>query len=312
MVVDDAAQGIGEVVRGADLLGSSPRQIWLAEALGLPAIESWAHVPLVLGPDGRRLAKRHGAVSLADRRALGETPAEVLGLLASSLGLCEPGDRPSPRDVLADFEPDSLPTAEALPGGLLGVGSRGSEEESRWTSGNGSARRITVGIVGAGFGGLGMGIRLKQAGIYDFTIFERGESVGGVWRANTYPGAACDVPSHLYSFSFAPGHRWTRRYAPQPEILDYLNEIADDYGLRSAPAARDGGRAGELRSRERNLDGRDRRRRAAPLRRAGHGLRPADQPGDPADRGHRGLRGPHLPLRRMGSRATTSRAAGSR
>jgi cation diffusion facilitator CzcD-associated flavoprotein CzcO len=100
-------------------------------------------------------------------------------------------------------------------------------------NGNTRARRITVGIVGAGFGGLGMGIRLKQAGIYDFTIFERGESVGGVWRANTYPGAACDVPSHLYSFSFAPGHRWTRRYAPQQEILDYLNEVADDFGLRS-------------------------------------------------------------------------------
>jgi glutamyl-tRNA synthetase len=113
VVVDDAAQRIGEVVRGADLLSSSPRQIWLAEALGLPAIESWAHVPLVLGPDGRRLAKRHGAVSLADRRALGETPAEVLGLLASSLGLCDPGDRPRPRDLLRDFEPSSLPTAEA-------------------------------------------------------------------------------------------------------------------------------------------------------------------------------------------------------
>lgn len=113
VAVDDAAQGIGEVVRGADLLASSPRQIWLAKALGLPAIESWAHVPLVLGPDGRRLAKRHGAVSLADRTALGETPTAVLGLLASSLGLCEPGDRPRPRDLLAGFEPDSLPTAEA-------------------------------------------------------------------------------------------------------------------------------------------------------------------------------------------------------
>ncbi|MDQ3759482.1 MAG: NAD(P)-binding protein, partial [Actinomycetota bacterium] len=67
-----------------------------------------------------------------------------------------------------------------------------------------------------------MGIRLRQEGIEDFEIFERGDSVGGVWRANTYPGAACDVPSHLYSFSFAPGHRWSRRYAPQPEILDYL------------------------------------------------------------------------------------------
>jgi cation diffusion facilitator CzcD-associated flavoprotein CzcO len=93
-------------------------------------------------------------------------------------------------------------------------------------------RSIRVGIVGAGFGGIGMGVRLKQAGFYDFTIFERGESVGGVWRANTYPGAACDVPAHLYSFSFARGHRWTRRYAPQPEILAYLEEVADDFGLR--------------------------------------------------------------------------------
>jgi cation diffusion facilitator CzcD-associated flavoprotein CzcO len=96
---------------------------------------------------------------------------------------------------------------------------------------NGS-RPISVGIVGAGFGGIGMGIRLRQAGISDFTIFERGESVGGVWRANTYPGAACDVPSHLYSFSFAPGHNWSRRYAPQPEILAYLEEITDRFALR--------------------------------------------------------------------------------
>ncbi len=93
-------------------------------------------------------------------------------------------------------------------------------------------RSIRVGIVGGGFGGLGMAIRLKQAGFYRFTIFERGESVGGVWRANTYPGAACDVPSHLYSFSFAPGHRWSRRYAPQEEILAYLEGLADDFGLR--------------------------------------------------------------------------------
>jgi cation diffusion facilitator CzcD-associated flavoprotein CzcO len=93
-------------------------------------------------------------------------------------------------------------------------------------------RLLKVAIVGAGFGGLGLAIRLKQEGFYDFTIFERGDSVGGVWRANTYPGAACDVPSHLYSLSFAPGHRWSRRYAPQADILDYLNEVADDFGLR--------------------------------------------------------------------------------
>jgi cation diffusion facilitator CzcD-associated flavoprotein CzcO len=77
-----------------------------------------------------------------------------------------------------------------------------------------------------------MAIRLRHAGIEDFTIFERAESVGGVWRANTYPGAACDVPSHLYSFSFAPGHHWSRRYAPQAEILAYLEEITDEYGIR--------------------------------------------------------------------------------
>ncbi len=96
---------------------------------------------------------------------------------------------------------------------------------------NGDRRRLSVGIVGAGFGGVGIGIRLKQSGIEDFTIFERGETVGGVWRANTYPGAACDVPSHLYSFSFAPGHEWSRRYAPGAEILAYLERISDGYGI---------------------------------------------------------------------------------
>lgn len=95
-----------------------------------------------------------------------------------------------------------------------------------------SPRPISVGIVGAGFGGIGMGISLRREGIEDFTIFERGETVGGVWRANTYPGAACDVPSHLYSFSFAPGHNWSRRYAPQAEILAYMEEITDRFGMR--------------------------------------------------------------------------------
>ncbi len=99
------------------------------------------------------------------------------------------------------------------------------------SSSNGDRRQLSVGIVGAGFGGVGIGIRLKQSGYQDFAIFERGETVGGVWRANTYPGAACDVPSHLYSFSFAPGHNWSRRYAPQCEILDYLNDCVEDFAL---------------------------------------------------------------------------------
>ncbi len=98
-------------------------------------------------------------------------------------------------------------------------------------SSNGATRELSVGVVGAGFGGVGIGIKLREAGIEDFTIFERGESVGGVWRANTYPGAACDVPSHLYSYSFAPGHHWSRRYAPQSEILQYLEWTARDFGI---------------------------------------------------------------------------------
>jgi cation diffusion facilitator CzcD-associated flavoprotein CzcO len=97
---------------------------------------------------------------------------------------------------------------------------------------NGSRRRLEVGIVGAGFGGVGLGIQLKRQTDAEFTIFERGETVGGVWRANTYPGAACDVPSHLYSFSFAPGYDWSRRYAPQAEILAYLEGCVDRFGLR--------------------------------------------------------------------------------
>ena len=108
VVVDDAEAGIGEVVRGADLLDSTPRQVLLQRLLGLPT-PRYAHVPLVLGPDGRRLAKRHGAVTLADRGALGESPEDVLAWMAGSLGLTEPGEKPSPTDLLARFDPGRLP-----------------------------------------------------------------------------------------------------------------------------------------------------------------------------------------------------------
>ena len=99
-------------------------------------------------------------------------------------------------------------------------------------SGAAARQPVSVAIVGAGFGGIGMGIRCLQEGVRDLTIFERGETVGGVWRANSYPGAACDVPSHLYSFSFAPGTNWSSRYAPRSEILDYLEQVTDRFGLR--------------------------------------------------------------------------------
>ena len=101
-MVDDADQGIGEVVRGDDLLDATPRQVWLAARLGLPT-PGYAHVPLVLGADGARLAKRHGAVTLADRAALGESAADVRGLLAAQLGLCEPGEAPSPALLVERF-----------------------------------------------------------------------------------------------------------------------------------------------------------------------------------------------------------------
>src|SRR4051812_8364105 len=87
-------------------------------------------------------------------------------------------------------------------------------------------------IVGSGFSGLGMAIRLKQAGMHDFVVLERAGEVGGTWQANTYPGCACDVPSHLYSFSFALNPDWTQTYSPQPEIWDYLRRCADEYALR--------------------------------------------------------------------------------
>src|SRR5262245_6251443 len=76
-----------------------------------------------------------------------------------------------------------------------------------------------------------MGVRLKEAGVDGFVVLERGDDVGGTWRDNTYPGAACDVPSHLYSFSFAPNPRWSRAFSPQGEILDYLRDVARRYGI---------------------------------------------------------------------------------
>jgi cyclohexanone monooxygenase len=88
----------------------------------------------------------------------------------------------------------------------------------------------TVAIVGAGLGGIAMGTQLAHRG-YGFTIFDRGDDFGGTWRKNTYPGAACDVPSHFYSYSFAPNPRWSKTFADQPEILAYLQKVVAEHGL---------------------------------------------------------------------------------
>lgn len=108
VVVDDAAQGVEEVVRGSDLATSAPRQRHLAALLDLPFV-SYAHVPLVVGPSGQRLAKRDGAVTLADQRARGRSPAEVRALLAASLGLAEPGEAVTAADLTKRLIPDVLP-----------------------------------------------------------------------------------------------------------------------------------------------------------------------------------------------------------
>ncbi|HEY8679837.1 MAG TPA: NAD(P)/FAD-dependent oxidoreductase [Candidatus Dormibacteraeota bacterium] len=86
-------------------------------------------------------------------------------------------------------------------------------------------------MVGSGFSGIGMAVRLKQAGIDDFVILERAADLGGTWRDNTYPGCQCDVESNLYSFSFAPNPAWTRTYSRQAEIWDYLRLCAEKFGL---------------------------------------------------------------------------------
>lgn len=99
-------------------------------------------------------------------------------------------------------------------------------------TGGGATRHHRIAIIGTGFAGLGMAIRLRQEGIEDFVVLERAATEGGTWRDNHYPGCACDVPSHLYSFSFAPNPEWSRTYSPQPEIGRYLRDCSDRFGVR--------------------------------------------------------------------------------
>ncbi len=115
-----------------------------------------------------------------------------------------------------------------MPGNLWPVNVAGVNE----SNGTGApARGLSVAIVGGGFGGVGAAVMLRRAGYRDITIFEKRERLGGVWEHNTYPGAACDVPSHLYEFSFEPNPRWSRRYAPQAEIQEYIEEVARRHGV---------------------------------------------------------------------------------
>ncbi|MFI1397451.1 flavin-containing monooxygenase [Streptomyces sp. NPDC020681] len=91
---------------------------------------------------------------------------------------------------------------------------------------------VRVAVIGSGFGGLGAAVRLRREGITDFVVLERADSVGGTWRDNSYPGCACDVPSHLYSFSFAPNPDWPRTFSGQEHIRAYLEHVTDTFRLR--------------------------------------------------------------------------------
>ena len=181
------------------------------------------------------------------------------------------------------------------------------------TRGNGTnrTRSRSVAVVGGGFGGVGAAVMLRRAGYDDVTVFERGERIGGVWHHNTYPGAACDVPSHLYEFSFDPNPRWSRRYAPQAEIQAYLEDVARRHGvldrIRTSTEVK-GARWDGERSRWilQTSGGRARGRRPD------HGLRPAVGTDRAADPGARQLRGPGVPHGAMAPRRRPHGQAGGR
>ena len=165
-------------------------------------------------------------------------------------------------------------------------------------------------IIGAGFGGLGAARALRQQGIDDITILERADAVGGVWRDNTYPGAACDVPSPLYSWSWSLNPTWTHRYSGQAEILGYLERAAGDAGLLDlvrtgqevAAATYDEATATW---RVATTDG------TAVRRRPGHlGGRPALRPGGARPAGPRLLRRAGVPLGSVAPRRPARRHPG--
>ncbi len=127
----------------------------------------------------------------------------------------------------------TVPAGALRPIGRTGYGGRGERDRAARTRAAiaAGAPSPRIAILGAGAAGLCMAIRLRDAGIDSFTIYEKSGGVGGTWRDNTYPGAACDVPSHLYSFSFSSKRDWTRKFARQPEILEYFESLVDRFEL---------------------------------------------------------------------------------
>ena len=170
---------------------------------------------------------------------------------------------------------------------------------------------MRVAIVGAGFSGIGMAIALRRAGHTDVTVFERSDDIGGVWHHNTYPGAACDVPSYLYSFSADQRRDWTRPCSPQPEILDYLRDVAEAAASTASVRRTREVTSARLRRGRAALDAEHRRRRARRGRRARARLRAAQPPAAAAtSRAWTTSRG-RASTRPSGTTPSTSRASAS-
>ena len=158
---------------------------------------------------------------------------------------------------------------------------------------------MRVAVIGAGPGGIAMGIQFAAAG-YDFTIFDRGDGFGGTWRNNTFPGAACDVPSHFYSYSFALNPRWSKTFANQPEILAYLERVADDHQLAEQTRCADPSHHVAMARRCGALDTGDGGRHDARVRRRRHRSRHARRPLHSRRSRCRAIPGPDVSLVELG------------
>ena len=158
-----------------------------------------------------------------------------------------------------------------------------------------------------GMAGILSAIKLTEAGFTDFTVYEKGDRLGGTWRENTYPGLACDVPSHLYSYSFALTPDWSHRFSPGPEIRAYFERVAREHDVIDARALRRRGHA--LHVRERPLAARDRERSPRRGRRRDRGDRRAAPPALSRHRRARLVRGRDVPQRALGSRRVDRRRA---
>ena len=164
-------------------------------------------------------------------------------------------------------------------------------------------------IIGTGFAGLGMAIALQRRGV-DFVILEKADDIGGTWRDNSYPGCACDVPSHLYSFSFEPKATWSKLFSPQPEILDYLKGVTEKYGLRRY--IRFGAKVSRAHWDDERIPlarlHRVRRRVRRPV--SDLGRRRAAHPAHTRHRGHGRIPRPRFPFRAVGPQRRFDRQAG--